>query len=227
MSTIPSWLLLGAAPGGSPAVDPSSVSDSTLSQQMVALTDCLRPKIQGGGGDIYGAARAYFSNIYNMPGVREAITRYGMPNCWSPWQPIFTVYKAAMYFNEFSLPAEDPSNCTTIKTMINSVANEQANLHQQYIEGAGDAEWYKYSAIGLNDRATDVNAMFARLNCDASINSQVQASDIATLQSVTASLQPVGAPPNALTLGTTSPVLLVGALVVVALIVVLVWPKRA
>jgi hypothetical protein len=198
--------------------------DITLSQQMVALTDCLRPRIQGGGGDIYGAARAFFSNVYNMPGTREALSRYGVPNCGSPWQPIFTVYKAAQYFNEFSLPAEDPSNCTTIKTMINSVANEQANLHQRFLEGAGNAEWYKYSAIGLDDRATDVNAMYARLNCDANINSQVQSTDIATLQSVTASLQPVGAPPSALTLGNISPTLMVGALVAVLLIIVIIWP---
>lgn len=200
-------------------VDPT-VPDDVLSQQLVALIDCLRPRIQGGGGDIYASSRAYFSNIYNMPGAREAVQRYGSPNCGSSWIPPFTIYWAAKYFNSYPLPVLDPSNCTTIKTMINALAQEQINLHQMYVEGAGDAEWYKYASIGLNDRATDVQALYARLNCDANINQQVQASDISTLQNVTASLQPPTAASSPM-----SGILAAVIIVAIGMGLVLLWPS--
>lgn len=215
--TTPAWRQYLAAN------NPLSLSDADLSSLLVALMDCMRPYTDGkAGGGIYSAARSFFSNTYNMPGIREAIQRYGLEPCQNTAGSIYTFYKASVYFNQFPLPPADPANCTIIQTMVNSVTAEVTNVQKSYTNGLISSDSEGYTMIPLNDRLADLNSLYAQLNCDVSIQSQTAQSDIATLSQAAGGT--AGAAPPYLLYGIYAAAGLIG---IVAIVMVLKPSKKA
>ncbi len=156
-------------------------SDADLMSQVQSLTGCMRQHISG----FYTESMNFFSNISNMPVVRQVIGIYGIPACGDSWVPFYKFYQQCLYYSKFPIPSADQANCTVLKTMQDQINTEIDNIKKRMLPGGGlDGNSGPASMSPLNDILSDIEGLYGTLNCDAAIVSQQQSDQIATVQAV-------------------------------------------
>lgn len=176
-----------------------AMSDSALSQALVAWLNQALPVFSGQITQYSPQMQAFFSNTANMPYVRAALAKYGMNLTIIPkgpfslllynranyWFPYWRLWKAAYYYQTFPIPAADPANCTMIGTMLGAVAQEISNVKAQQVQGTLTTDEYSNTVFVLEDIQSTITGMYSSLDCTDAEQQQQTAQNLATTTAVT------------------------------------------
>ena len=161
----------------------------------VAKCQSVSGNNMGGLGSHASQAIALFSqktpNL--LAAIRESISVFGFPSCdqiyvLQPhgWVPVMQFYFGAYYFNLFPMVSADASNCTVIKGMLDAIAAEFENIEKRHLPGGDlpDMASYNDAKTALGKRQSELQSMYASLDCTNAITQAQQAQQIPTVQSV-------------------------------------------
>jgi hypothetical protein len=161
----------------------TSTDDAQLRQQLVAIANdfsCTN-----------GAQRewvAYFTNPNNIQGIKEALSKYGLPPKNRPsykpsglfrkwrdfcdWGDTYRFYYYAKIAQDYpALNPEKRENCYIIQGYIDGLEAERVNSSKLYAIN-NDAERYKREMEVIGEKLNDYNSLYSSMMCEQYFDEQ-------------------------------------------------------